>query len=107
LAVVSIEDGLDEAHVLLEVLHVDGAVDHGIDQALADLRFSAARDRAGLVTERALGGRPDEAPARRRRVLFHPDLVAARMHVDAAGQKLQRLVFTAALPADGLLLEVD
>ena len=59
------------------------------------------------MAESALRNRPDQTPARRRLVLGHPDLVAAGMNVDLAGQKLEMLLLAPAHPCDVLPGDVD
>ncbi len=67
------------------VLHEDRALQQHVGDGLGDLGLAAAGDGGGLVAERAIRARADQPPGRAGELLFQPDPVPRRQHVDVSG----------------------
>ena len=96
LRVVALDDRLDRGHVLAVVADDEGRVGDRVEDGLGDLGLAAARDRAGLVAQQAVGGGAHEAPGARAGVALHADAVARGVDVDlvragCAGSAARRL----------------
>ena len=105
--VIAIEDGLDLGEVLLVVGDDDRPVDDRVDQALRDLGLAAARHRARLVAEGAVGPSADQAPAGRGGMALEPNLVAAGMDVGDAGAQGQAARHARLRPPHGARGQID
>ena len=73
------------------VLHEDRPLQQHVGDGFRDLRLAAARNRAGLVAQRAVRPRAHQPPGRAAELLFQPHPVARGQHVDVAGAQRQLL----------------
>ena len=105
--IVALDDLLDPGHVLAVVADDERGIGDRVEDGLGDLGLAAAGDRAGLVAQKAVGGRAHEAPGARAGVALHADAIARRVHVDLVRQDAQAPLPARAGPASGLVLEGD
>ena len=105
LGIIALDDPPYPGHVLAVVADYEGRIGDGVEYGLGDLGLASARDRAGLVAQKAVGRRAHEAPGARAGVALHVDAIARRMDVHLVGQDAEASLPARAGPSSGLVLE--